>query len=355
MTLLLSAQLPVPQGLGKGTIYISTEHPLPTQRLESILKFNPKFRNHTSPPSLDRVFSIHIPDLETQEHILSYQLPVVVQSKDIGLVIIDSITSNYRAEVGMSRSDDGGRSRGKALAARSIDLIKTGALLRNIARKYCCAIVVANQVLDRFEQRNIFLAPECLLRTPLSQGTRNRENKIEKEPVNDSLDLRASETVLARSSPLLLSKNSPSPSPSPIPNWPVSTLSQLPSTALLDPRLTLDYQLRFFTGWGDNENHRQENSKTPALGLAWANQIACRIAIIREGSIINTQSAFSEYDDLDTRKLPESGLGGADWSRRGLRRWMRVVFSAWAPGVVEGDKGVEFEIWEGGLRAVARK
>lgn len=36
------------------------------------------------------------------------------------------------------------------------------------------------------------------------------------------------------------------------------------------------------------------------------------------------------------------------------KRWMRVVFAPWVKGTDEEDKGVEFEIWSGGIRAVQK-
>lgn len=32
---------------------------------------------------------------------------------------------------------------------------------------------------------------------------------------------------------------------------------------------------------------------------------------------------------------------------------MRVVFAPWVAGCGEGDKGVEFEVWAGGVKAVS--
>ncbi len=49
-------------------------------------------------PSLDRVISIVTPDLESQDHILRFQLPVAVRRHDVGLVVLDSVAANYRAE-----------------------------------------------------------------------------------------------------------------------------------------------------------------------------------------------------------------------------------------------------------------
>src|SRR2546421_12945729 len=79
LTLLLSAQLPPPQGLSRSAIYMSTEAQISTKRLRQILSShqrlcNPSISTH---PSLDNVRSIPIQDLEAQEHILEYQLPIM--------------------------------------------------------------------------------------------------------------------------------------------------------------------------------------------------------------------------------------------------------------------------------------
>ncbi len=116
--------------------------------------------------------------------------------------------------------------------------------------------------------------------------------------------------------------------------------------------LSLDHQQRFFTGWGDHPPHHSsgpllsqqasinQNLKTPSLGLVWANQIACRVALVKEMDYGTAGSSEGE------------GGEAAEWTPRRWRRWMRVAFSAWAPPTGEGEKGVEFEIWGGGLRAV---
>lgn len=36
------------------------------------------------------------------------------------------------------------------------------------------------------------------------------------------------------------------------------------------------------------------------------------------------------------------------------KRWMRVVFAPWVRGTSEKDKGVEFEIWSGGVRGIGK-
>ena len=65
--------------------------------------------------------------------------------------------------------------------------------------------------------------------------------------------------------------------------------------------------------------------KTPALGLAWANQIAGRVALACESP-------------------DEAGAGGY------RRRWMRVVFAEWAPQTA--GRGVGFRVTAGGVESV---
>lgn len=231
-------------------------------------------------PSLDRVLSIQTPDLETQDHILRYQVPVAVKRQNVGLIIIDSIAANYRAEFerpnqpaatsstpkttsqGPSAAE---RRVGQSMAERKPQLIQLGTLLRNLARKEDIAIVVANQIADRFETTTTI--------TPSAQT-------------------------------------------------PAQTQITLPEP------LTLDHQQKWFTGWGDLPPHipGHLDLKTPSLGLIWTNQIAARIALVKENQ-------------------PVSGSTKQ-------RRWMRVVFAAWTDPT-EGA-GVEYDIAVEGLRAVVK-
>jgi DNA repair protein RAD57 len=278
LTLLLSTQLAAPHGLSKSAVYISTESALSTSRLNQLLQLHPSLSRlpATSKPSLSRVLSIQVPDLESQEHILRYQLPVAIKRQNVGLVVIDSIAANYRAEFERPSAPENGAStphqdrdserRGaKSMAERKSRLVQLGAYLRNLARTENIAIVVANQVADRFSP---------VTGAPVSQPA---------------------------------SAAGPSSSP---------TISP-------DP-LTLDHQQRWFTGWGDVRDHSSNvNLKTPSLGLVWTNQIAARIALIKE---------------------PNSTVEGK------RKRWFRVVFAPWcAP--TEG-RGIEYEIVAEGLRAV---
>lgn len=86
-----------------------------------------------------------------------------------------------------------------------------------------------------------------------------------------------------------------------------------------------------------------QNLKTPSLGLVWTNQIACRIALIKE----------REYGNAGTGegKADVGVVGGADWNPRRWSRWMRVAFAPWVKATREDETGWEFEVWSGGVRA----
>jgi DNA repair protein RAD57 len=60
--------------------------------------------------------------------------------------VLDSVAANYRAEFEKKDARDGAAS----MAKRGAQLVELGALLRDIARTEHVAIVVANQVADRF-------------------------------------------------------------------------------------------------------------------------------------------------------------------------------------------------------------
>lgn len=225
--LLLSVQLPPPRGMGKGAIYVSTEGSLNTVRLKQVLLHHPEYENMDpeSLPSLDRVHTIATNDLEAQEHILRYQLPIAAERYNIGLIVLDSVAANFRAEY-ETRTLAG-------LAERAIELTKLGNMLRRVATEYKAAVVVTNQVSDRFDDgKNI-------LRSSSPRTTSSPA--LPETNVAAAISVRRSETQ------------------------------------------SLDHQQRFFTGWGDEkQGRRHEQLKSPALGLSWSNQISARIVLKME-------------------------------------------------------------------------
>ncbi|KAF2118986.1 P-loop containing nucleoside triphosphate hydrolase protein [Lophiotrema nucula] len=304
LTLLLASQLPPPHGVSKSAVYISTEAALATNRLAQLVSTHPILAElaPNEKPSLSRILSIQTLDLESQEHIIRYQLPVAIKKHNVGLVVLDSVAANYRAEFEKTGPRDGAAS----MAKRGAQLVHLGALLRDLARTEGIAIVVANQVADRFT------------RLPSSNA-------------------------ISRTT----SANSQNSDPHGTPHAAVTSQpQQLPSQPdglVISPDpLALDHQQRWFTGWGDNKSDSEQSLKTPSLGLVWTNQLACRIALIKQPvyakrpSVV-TVAGENEWNDQETHI--------SRW-----QRWFKVVFASWtAPS--EG-KGVEFEVLKTGIRHV---
>ena len=237
-------------------------------------------------PSLSRVLAIPVQDLESQDHILAFQLPNAIRKYGVGLVVLDSVAANYRAEHGSAVPRD--------LANRATQLAKLGKFLRDLAKDEDIAVVVANQVSDRFEELN-----------PTVGHDRYRS-----------------------SSPL----PSSSPATTCTQGAPPSSTGQLDVSAR-EPVLSLDFQQRFFTGWGDERcGTSSEGLKTPALGLGWTNQIACRIALKMEA----WKAIASSYDGTMANYQ-----GGNIWKDRKKRRFLRLVFAPWTPATMNP---IEYEI-----------
>jgi DNA repair protein RAD57 len=243
-------------------------------------------------PSLARVFAIPVQDLESQDHILAFQLPFAIRKYNVGLVILDSVAANYRAEHGSAIPRD--------LAHRAAQLAKLGQLLRDLAGREKIAIVVANQVSDRFEELNIAVA-------------QHRPHP---------------------SSPMMSSSQATPNGP----GAPPSSAGNTDTSARDSAALSLDFQQRFFTGWGD-ELYRSSSKglKTPALGLAWTNQIACRIALKMEAARVSGGT---------NDRILASHEGGNIWNEKKKRRFLRLVFAPWAQATSDP---VEYEIRPEGI------
>jgi len=318
LTLLLSAQLDSPQGLSSSTLYISTESALPTTRLSQLLRTHPALVSAEPKPTLDKVISIVTPDLESQDHILRYQVPVAVRRHGIRLIILDSVAANYRAEFERPGAGNGQKS-GANMAQRSSELVKLGQLLRDLARDENCAVVVANQVADRFSSGGA--SPVLNRATQSSPLARRSVGNIPDSSIGGPISSLA--TTRAEN----------------------EDNAVLSFTSTLDP-MSLDHQQRWFTGWGDDPHPSHltiKNMKTPSLGLIWTTQIACRIALIK-------------------RPVYGPGIVADEENERGepvlrkWKRWMKVVFAPHVGPSGPGLEGaVEFEIKGEGMRAVKKK
>lgn len=322
LTLLLSVQLPAPFGPDKNALYISTEAKLSTKRLAQILYFHPRLKDQDV--SLDRVHSTHIRDLEAQEHVLRYQVPVIIERHNIGLVIVDSIAANYRAE--LDKSSD--RRAAEAVVQRSLQIGRIGAHLRALARSSNVAIVLANQVADRFDDSVPAFLSQSTQRPRLQ--TPPPAHTIE---TNTVAHVKEERTTCSATQAGTVEFDHGS-----------AVTTTLPS---FDSPLDLDHQQRFFTGWGDDPSVTA--LKNPSLGLTWTSQIATRIVLFKTSvydaitPLAKTEPA-SESGRLDKDKAhgrsPVKEITSSSWNRM-----MKVVFSAWAK-----PSQASFEIWRGGVR-----
>ncbi|KAK8039735.1 GTP-binding protein y.t1.c1 [Apiospora rasikravindrae] len=343
LTMLLAVQLPPPHGLGRPALYISTEAPLSTTRLAQMLRSNPFFKGLDQKPTLDRIMSTATPDLESQEHILQYQVPVQVERHNVGLIVLDSVAANYRAEY------ERGGSLGSNMAARSADLIRMGHLLHDLARRHNLAVVVANQVMDRIPSSHsgsgtpgLFAIKSSVAATP-------------KSPL-PALAAVPSSTPnvqqMPQDSPLASRSRGPwQPPPGAEPTSSLADMvgvrSSMPEPPPEDPpapaSLLLDHQNRWVTGWGDDPYANPNNFKTPTLGLVWSTQIASRIALLK-------RPVYGRKEIIEDEDLPGGGVALRNW-----RRWMKVVFAPHVPGTGQGlDGAVEFEVNMGGLKSIEK-
>ncbi|KAK6825668.1 DNA repair protein RAD57 [Apiospora arundinis] len=347
LTMLLAVQLPPPHGLGRPALYISTEAPLSTKRLAQMLNSNPFFKGLDEKPTLDRIMSTATPDLESQEHILQYQVPVQVERHNVGLIVLDSVAANYRAEY------ERGGSLGSNMAARSADLIRMGHLLHDLARRHNLAVVVANQVMDRIPSSN----------NASNSGTPGifAIKSSAATPKSPLLDANASTTTtttttehvtanfrMTQDSPLASRSRGPwQPPPGAEPTSSLADMvgvrSSMPEPPPEDPpappSLLLDHQNRWVTGWGDDPYADPNNYKTPTLGLVWSTQVASRIALLK-------RPVYGRKDIIEDEET--GGVALRNW-----RRWMKVVFAPHVPGTGQGLAGaVEFEVNMGGLRSI---
>jgi DNA repair protein RAD57 len=153
---------------------MSTESALPTTRLSQIAESLISTLSISPPPEIpsddidraidtlqshgDRIYYYNCSDLEAQEHIVKYQLPVVLSRYNVGLIIIDSVTANYRAEFDRPKS-----SQASQMATRSKDLRRLAGTLKDLAIEHNVAVVAVNQVTDAFRKSTQSSQEEDLL------------------------------------------------------------------------------------------------------------------------------------------------------------------------------------------------
>lgn len=399
LSLLLAVQLPPPHGTGRAALYISTEAALSTRRLTQMLAHNSLLASlpPDQRPSLDDIVSTTTPDLESQEHILTYQVPVMVARRNVGLIVLDSVAANFRAEFERGPSDGGSAGRGQSsnMGARSAELVRLGMQLRDLARTHNLAVVVSNQVADRFDggaritprpsgttqatmtpaarngrpittTANSTVPPATqrpMQESPLASRSRNLSNPpppplAPVEPTSSIADALPRSSLSYEHVDDATADEALEPLPSPPPPPPADEpFFHAPSFTPSPAALGLDHQQRWFTGWGDDPDpagRARAGLKTPSLGLVWAAQVACRISLLKAPRYGRSRYAADDGDGLGGGPGSVGGVGGGMVpTLRAWRRWAKVVYAPHVAGAGPGLEGaVEFEIGMGGVRGL---
>ncbi|KAF8954980.1 DNA repair protein xrcc3 [Entomortierella lignicola] len=192
LQLCLTVQLPLEMGgLDGSAVWLSTEGKFPYGRLESMIdhfvaKHKEAIPELNASEIRDNIYFDSMADQETQLHIFNYQLPILIhdshtyeecddhdsshqgeesndqetirrpKKKPVKLVIIDSITNNFRSELVASTTTDQTRNQGESsgfrssILQRSADICEIGLRLRTLADQYGLTVICVNQVTDVF-------------------------------------------------------------------------------------------------------------------------------------------------------------------------------------------------------------
>lgn len=110
-------------------LYISTDSTFSATRLRQICadKSTELFLSFA-----DRILVQHLGDLESQDHFIQYFLENLVQVESIAMIVIDSISANFRV---CTRAKESTQS-----------LYRSAFILRNLATRYGCQIICINQI-----------------------------------------------------------------------------------------------------------------------------------------------------------------------------------------------------------------
>ncbi|KAF9562193.1 Rad51B protein [Agrocybe pediades] len=152
LALQLALAVQIPQSLGGlsgSACYLTTSSKLPTERLLQICKADPVLSVSSS---LEYVHTMPVPTVAFLQNVLTTMLPTFIAqqaSKDDGkpvkLLIIDALGELFHSSA---------RTTNTTLFQRSKDITSISACLHELANKHKLAIVVLNEVIDRFTRYN---------------------------------------------------------------------------------------------------------------------------------------------------------------------------------------------------------
>ncbi|KAI7906735.1 P-loop containing nucleoside triphosphate hydrolase protein [Cokeromyces recurvatus] len=147
LQLCITAQKPISEGgLDGSAVYIHSEGPFPSARLDQLVSSYPSDRQQTLK---NNIYTIRINDSEEQYRLLSYQLPAFLlqqkkAKKQVRVVVIDSISAIYRSELTpVNRRFN-----------KMSEICEIGSRLKKMASQFDVAIVAVNQVSDVLTKNN---------------------------------------------------------------------------------------------------------------------------------------------------------------------------------------------------------
>ncbi|KAJ3400286.1 hypothetical protein HDV05_001164, partial [Chytridiales sp. JEL 0842] len=153
--------------------YLATEQRFPINRFYQIARE----RKANLQKLGERVHLIHLQDLETQEHIISYQLPALIQKKNIKLIILDSVAANFRGGDNIFSPQEPTTTEKtsdvKEAADRALQILKLAQTLKVLAHTYSLAILCINQVTA--DMNNKSKSTSCVV--SVATGSNDRESK----------------------------------------------------------------------------------------------------------------------------------------------------------------------------------
>ncbi|KAL0124768.1 hypothetical protein PUN28_006552 [Cardiocondyla obscurior] len=142
LQLCLTVQLPMTAGgLEAGAIYICTESAFPSKRLQQLLEHSEIAKAHSV--NGDVILVKHIATIEELVLCLQKEVPKLMRTRKIGLLIIDSIAAPYRVEDWKEQEQ-----------GKSKRLI--GRLLHDFYKNYDLCVVCINQVSAVIDSHKIY-------------------------------------------------------------------------------------------------------------------------------------------------------------------------------------------------------
>lgn len=140
LQLSIYARLPLQLGGINGSVaYICTEDVFPIKRLHQMIQkiIINKYNDYDLDYFMDHIYITQIGDLPNLWKCLKKMLPPLIRTRNVKLVIIDSVAALFRCEYGIDKTIE-----------RSQNLQTLGLILHTLIAKYQLAVICINQVTD---------------------------------------------------------------------------------------------------------------------------------------------------------------------------------------------------------------